>query len=55
MMKHATVKTGGYTIPLIGIPVTATQQACEKCGRLFHLTEIKFTADGKALCAKCSK
>lgn len=55
-MKHATVKIGDYTIPLIGIGESATQDNCDKCGTLIHITELQFQADGVTLlCKKCGK
>lgn len=52
-MKHATVKIGDYTVPLIGIAQDATQQDCAKCKKLFHLSEIKLSERGEPLCLKC--
>jgi len=51
--KHATVKVGEYTVPLIGVPEDATQQECETCGQSFHISEIELAANGKACCKRC--
>jgi len=53
-MNHATVKIGDYTIPLIGIPPEATEDKCETCGKLFHLSELAFV-DGKMICKDCNE
>lgn len=51
-MKHATVKIGNYTVPLIGIPKSATDETCELCGDVMHMSESTFQ-DGKMLCKTC--
>lgn len=53
--KHATVKIGEYTIPLIGIAESATQQKCSRCKCSFHLSEITLNENGKPLCKECLK
>lgn len=50
--KHATVRVGGYKIPLIGIDRDASQQECEACHESFHLLEVGL-CDGKFLCITC--
>ena len=55
MAKHATVNLGEYTVPLIGIPQSATQQKCSKCGKSFHLSEIELDQNGRPLCKKCKE
>lgn len=52
--KHATVKTGGYEVPLIGIPKEATTDVCDACGHWFNFSDLKFT-DGQLECPKCRK
>ena len=52
-MKHATVKIAGYTIPLIGIAPEATEDKCERCGKLSHLSELAFV-DGQMICKDCN-
>jgi hypothetical protein len=54
-MKHATVKVGGYTIPLIGVPVASTQQQCVGCKQSFHLTQITLDENGQPWCLWCLK
>lgn len=54
-MKHASVKLGEYTVPLIGIPVNATQQKCSGCGKEFHLSDITLDKNGNPFCPKCLK
>ncbi len=52
--KHATVRLGEYTVPLIGIPPSATQAECERCHAIFHLADVKLhTESGEFLCDKC--
>lgn len=53
MKKHATVKIGEYTIPLIGIPESSTQQKCFGCGKSFHLSDIKLDKKGNPYCPEC--
>lgn len=53
-VKHATVNTGGYTIPLIGVPASATKEKCDLCGGIFHTQEITLVGT-KFLCIKCLK
>lgn len=53
MNKHATVKLGEYTVPLIGIPHDATQQKCKRCRKSFHLSEIILDEKGAPLCRQC--
>lgn len=43
VVKYATTKIGGYTIPLLGIPESSTLEVCDKCGQERHITEIKHT------------
>jgi hypothetical protein len=53
-MKHATVKIGEYTIPLIGIDPSATLERCDQCRKSKHLSAMKITMDGKRiLCVSC--
>jgi hypothetical protein len=52
-MKHATVKLGNMVIPLIGVPVTSTQERCEGCNKNFHLSEITLDGDGRPHCRQC--
>jgi len=54
-MKHATVKIGDFTVPLIGIKKDATQQECVKCKRSFHLSNIILDNKGEPHCKACIK
>lgn len=51
---HATVKIGDYTIPLIGVDSSATQQKCCKCGQSFHLSDIVLDMLGNPVCHECA-
>lgn len=51
--KHATVRIGEYTVPLIGIPKEATDDECAKCGRFFHLCDLELNEKGKPICLQC--
>lgn len=51
-MKHATVERSGWTIPLIGIPQSATLEECDRCRCLFHIRRVVIT-DGRFLCFEC--
>ena len=51
---HATTRTGEYTIPLIGIPVSATDMQCEGCHKTFYITEVRLhEVTNKFLCSEC--
>jgi hypothetical protein len=52
MTPHATAKLGEFTVPLIGIPKSATEDACDGCGALTHIREL-FTDGTGFLCLKC--
>ncbi len=54
MSHHATVKIGDFTVPLIGIDPCHTQQECDECKGLFHLSDVKFMEDNRILCSKCA-
>jgi hypothetical protein len=51
-MKHGTVKIGEWTVPLIGVPETATLETCDLCGIELPLREIIFTGR-QFLCGSC--
>lgn len=51
-MTHATVKTRGYEVPLIGVPKDATQETCDDCGKSFHIQKIELCG-AAFLCAFC--
>lgn len=53
MAKHATVKVGEYTVPLIGVPPTATTEKCSQCGEARHLSELSLDEHGHPVCATC--
>lgn len=50
--RHATVRVGGYTLPLIGVPARATDERCDRCRKLFYILEVHFTGR-QFLCAGC--
>lgn len=53
MGEHATVKIGEYIIPLIGIPLSATEMECDLCHDIFHITEVELNEAGtQFLCSK---
>jgi len=52
MSAHAIVHVGNYSIPLIGLPVDATLERCDECGKLFNVRQITLE-DGKFICEKC--
>lgn len=52
-VDSATVKVGGYTIPLLGIPTSATEERCDYCDFKGHLTELHLTPFGHIACADC--
>lgn len=52
--KHATVRVGEYTIPLIGVPPSATTEKCSQCGESRHLSELTLNEKGHPVCATCN-
>ena len=54
MKKHAEVKMGEYTVPLIGVPVDATKETCSICHKEYHLTEVIFV-ESNLVCNSCLK
>lgn len=50
--KHAIVKLDGKDIPLIGIQPESTQDNCDVCGNLKHISLLEFV-DGKLICDDC--
>lgn len=53
MDKHATIKLGEYTVPLIGIPEKATLQKCVVCRFTFHLSDIILDERCRPHCRAC--
>lgn len=51
-MTHATVRLGDYRVPLIGVNQSATEEKCDKCKRVFHLSEVKLDHD-RFMCWSC--
>lgn len=55
-MKHAEVTVGEYQIPLIGIPVEATEYECDLCHDIFPVLNIHLNEEGNQfLCDTCRK
>ncbi len=52
-MKHATVRIGEYTVPLIGVPKDATRDECSGCKRMFYIGDLIVDGDFKLLCKTC--
>lgn len=52
-MKHATVKTGEFEIPLIGVNADATKEKCDNCNEAVHIQDIWIDEFGHYLCKKC--
>jgi hypothetical protein len=52
-MKHAMVPTGEFMVPLIGIPETAVEERCDRCGNHLHLSKIVISEDGRFICVGC--
>lgn len=52
MNKHATIKLGGYDIPLIGIQPDATLQECAACNDVFSIQDVELV-ETQFLCKKC--
>ncbi len=54
MSTHATIKLGDFTIPLIGIPETATLDTCDLCHDVFSIHDLEINEAGnQLLCPKC--
>lgn len=54
MSKHAEVRIGEYTVPLIGVPEGAVLEVCDLCGDYTYLGDVTFTGV-QFLCSKCNK
>ena len=53
---YATVKIGEFTIPLIGISSAATEDECELCHDIIHISELSWNEEGnQLLCNKCKR
>ena len=52
-MKHATVERDGFTVPLIGIPLSATLDTCDLCGDVFSIRVLELSESGQLLCERC--
>ena len=52
-MDYATVRLGEYEVPLIGIPRTATEEKCSKCGLTFHLADVSMDENMNPVCKSC--
>ncbi len=52
-VEHATVRVGDYVVPLIGVPKTATQEKCTRCGSKLHLADTVLDAKGQPCCQTC--
>jgi len=53
-MNHAQITIGDYIIPLIGIPVTATEMECECCHKIMLIKDVELNEEGNQfLCKKC--
>jgi hypothetical protein len=54
--KYATVNIGEFKdIPLIGVPPSATEETCSKCGKPQHLSEMAMDEGGNPVCNDCRK
>lgn len=53
-MSHATVRIAGYVVPLIGIDQSATEDECDLCHYIWHISDLTFTGT-QFLCGKCNK
>ena len=52
-MKHALVQTGGYSLPLIGLPEDCTLETCDGCHKRFNVRQITYGLTGRFLCTRC--
>ena len=52
-MNHALVTLGDYTVPLIGLPPSATLEECDLCHNTFPLQKVEIQARGQILCPRC--
>ena len=53
IMTHATVRIAGYNLPLIGIDQSATEEKCDGCKRVFHLSEVMLDEQARFMCWSC--
>lgn len=53
IISHVTVKIGDMTIPLIGVPPSATLEKCDQCKKQFNIQQVRLIGK-KILCFGCS-
>ena len=53
MSDHAIVPVGEYLVPLIGIPVDAAKERCDRCHGVFNLWEV--WVGKQFLCETCHR
>jgi hypothetical protein len=51
-MNHATIQREGFTVPLIGIPMSSRIETCDCCHDEFSLDDVRWTGR-QMLCKKC--
>jgi len=52
--EHATVPFHGHVVPLIGVPASASEEACDYCGHRHPIADIQLHND-RMLCPTCRK
>lgn len=52
-VEWATVPVGEYTVPLIGVPKSATQEKCSRCGSPLHIKDTVLDDKGHPCCQSC--
>ena len=54
--KHASVRIGGYDVPIIGIPPSATEYKCDGCQVVCKVEQLAINETGdKFLCEQCRR
>lgn len=52
-MKWASVEREGFSVPLIGVPMTSMVEECDLCGDFRGLRDVELTLSGQWLCRRC--
>lgn len=51
--EHAMVPLGEWSVPLIGVSKEATEERCDLCQELQHMTKVAILGNSRFLCSLC--